>query len=481
MCSDIAAATDSDPARRLADAAELAGRLRTLPDRHAARARAEAEALAAERLRSAHERNRARRPWVIAAMVVLGVGATCSSLLWWHSERQRHIAQQQAARAEAVVRFLDHALGTISTGNSGHGNDPTIRDMLEYASAPGSGTLPHDPEVRGDIHTLLGRSWRYLGDPARGVAEYRTAVHGYTQAFGESHELTLSTRYALVRTLSYVQTAQAFAEAGALLDDTDRLAGARLLRANMLALQAAVERGIHHVQRMQVAPALDALRRADQLQREISPDDAGLAVLVRTNLAEALRQAGKPGEALAWIHAAQADPLLARERIGEVNHALLQSTVARALYDLGRHAEAAPLAIAALDTSTTYLGRDNYLALVQRSMVASLHAATGDCAAALPLARGVQQRMALNYGEDMQATLVAAGRLGEIELRCGDREGGLQRIRVAEHGLRARFGDSHPVASALGALLSNAHHVEADQQAGAEPPKAVFTSATAEP
>ncbi|WP_165967337.1 protein kinase domain-containing protein [Luteimonas aestuarii] len=479
LCSDIAAATDSDPARRLADAAELATRLRNLPQRHAARTRDEAEARAAERLQRTLERSRARRPWIIAAMVVLCLGVTCTSLLWWHSERQRHVAQQQAARAEAVVRFLDHALGTISTGNSGHGNDATIRDMLEYASSRDH-SLPQDPEVRGDIHTLLGRSWRNLGDAARGVVEYRTAVHGYTQAFGEHHELTLATRYALVRTLSYLQTAQAFAEAGALLDETDRLAGARLQHANPLAMQASLERGVYHLRRMQVEPALRALRHADQLQREIAPDDAGLAAFIRINIADALRQAGKAGESLAWVRATEADPLLARRRIGEVSVALLQSATAQALHDVGEPARALPLALEALEASATYLGRDNYLTLVQRSMVASLHAAIGECTTALPMARGAYERMSMDYGEDMQATLVAAGRLGEIELRCGEHEGGLQRIRDAEHGLRARFGDSHLVASALGALLSNPHNVEVDQQAGAEPPKAVFTSATAE-
>src|SRR5690606_4206914 len=89
---DIAEATDNEPARRLAGAAELADHLRRLPQRHAERKRQQAEERAAEILRGTLERNRARRPWVIAAMVVLGVGATCSSLLWWHSERQRSIA-----------------------------------------------------------------------------------------------------------------------------------------------------------------------------------------------------------------------------------------------------------------------------------------------------------------------------------------------------------------------------------------------------
>src|SRR3546814_14128016 len=101
-------------------------------------------------------------------------------------------------------------------------------------------------------------------------------------------------RYALVRTLSYMQTAQSFGEAGALLDETDRLAGARLQQVNELALQAVLERGLSHLNRLQMAPALDALRRADRLQRDIAPDDAGTAGLIRGDIAGPAHSAGRP-------------------------------------------------------------------------------------------------------------------------------------------------------------------------------------------
>ncbi|MFT4267098.1 MAG: winged helix-turn-helix domain-containing protein [Xenophilus sp.] len=451
---DIADATDGNPARRLASVAELARRLRGLDARHGERERRRHEAERMQRLQHRLERTRARRPWVIAAGAVLALGLLGVGLLWKHSERQRYIAQQQAARAEAVVRFLDHALGTISTGNSGHGNDATIREMLEYASAPGNGYRADDPKVRGDIHALLGRSWRNLGDSARGAAEYREAVRGHAQALGASHEQTLRTRYALVRTLAYMQTAQAFAEAGRVLDETDRLAGARLRQDSALALQAALERGIFHLRRLQTEPALHALRRADRLQREIAPDDAGVAALIRGNIADALRRAGHAEQTLAWLHAARADPLLAPERIGEVGAALLRSVLAEALHDMGRDAEALPLAQAAAETSGRFLGSDNYLTLVQLSTVAGLHAAMGNCAAALPLARDARERLVRQFGQAMQAVLIATGHLGKIELDCGDDEAGLAYLRDAEQRLRTEFGEDNTAARAFAAILA---------------------------
>ncbi|MCR6662799.1 MAG: winged helix-turn-helix domain-containing protein [Luteimonas sp.] len=454
LVEDIAQATDVDPARRTGSAAELAERLRTLAQRRDERERRASDEQAAETLRRTLERNRARRPWRVAAVVVLVAGATCSSLLWWHSEQQRRIAQQQATRAEAVVRFLDHALSTISTGNSGHGNNATIREMLEYASAHDNGELSEDPEVRGDIHTLLGRSWRNLGHPVRGVVEYRMAVRGYAQAFGEDHTLTLATRYALVRTLSYVQTADAFAEAGALLDETDRLASARLQQDNALALQAALERGIYHMSRLQTEPALDALRRADRLQRKVAPDDAGTAALIRGGIADALRRSGQPERTLAWLRSVQTDPLLSPERIGGVSVALLQSTSANALHDLGRHGEALSLARSAAEASRKFLGPDNYLTLVQLATVASIDGALGNCTTALPLARDVHGRMALQFGEEMQATLVTTGKLGKIELDCGDHARGLDHLRLAESGLRRLYGRDNAAAHHFRYLLA---------------------------
>lgn len=469
---DIAAATDSDPSRRLADAAELADRLRRLPQRHAERRRREAEEQAAAALRQTLERNRARRPWLIAAMVLMGVGATCSSLLWWHSERQRDLAQRQFARAEAMVQFLDHALGAISTGNSGHGNDATIRDMLVYASVPGQGYLSEDPEVRGDIHSLLGRSWRNLGDSARGVGEYRTAVEGYSQAFGAAHELTLRTRYALIRTLAYVQTPESFAEAEALLEQTDRLLGNRLEKDDPLAMQAALERGIFHLRRLQAGPALQALRRADQLQRRIAPQDAGIAALIRGNIADALRREGRPAEALQWLQETLADPLMEPFRIGEVSVALFQAAEAGALHDLGRHAEALPLARQAVATSSRFLGSNNYLTLVQKSGVASIQHALGHCTLALQLAREVRDGMAREFGEDMQATLIEIGNLGLREVACGDRAAGLAYLEQAENSLRLRFGEDNLAAAGF-------RHVLTQSLAEGGPPQALPKSAGA--
>src|SRR5690606_8485130 len=202
-----------------------------------------------------------------------------------------------------------------------------------------------------------------------------------------------------------------------------------------------------HLRRLQAEPALQALRRADELQRRIAPQDAGIAALIRGNIADALRRLGQPEGALEWLQATLADPLMEPSRIGEVSVALFRAAEAGALHDLGRHAEALPLAQDAAATRRRFLGINNYLTLVQTSGVASIQHALGNCPEALQLARHVHDGMVREFGEGMQATLIEIGNLGLREFGCGNRQAGLDYLQRAENGLRLQFGEDNLAAA----------------------------------
>jgi DNA-binding winged helix-turn-helix (wHTH) protein/serine/threonine protein kinase len=453
---DIAQATDGDPARRIASAVELAGRLRRLPERRAERMRREAEERAASDMRQSLERARARRPWIAATIAVLAAGLALSGFSWWRSEQQKRIAQQQAARAETVVRFLsDDLIGSLSPGSAGFERDPTVKDML-LAASDRIERMPDDAAVRGSIHAALGQSWRTLGDRERGVSELRQAVHNYTAAFGHDDDTTLKTRYALARTQAYANSAAGFAEAGKELAAADRDAGARLQGENDVALNAALARGIFHSQQMQTEPALAAWQKADRLQRKLRPDDAQQAVVIRENLADATLRQGRTEEAVTRLRAMLADPLLDAGRIGETRVAAQRALLARALRNLGRYDEALPFAQSAAAASERILGPDNYQTLVQLSLVASIHEGAGHCPDALRVARTVRARMAARYGEDKQGTLVETGNLGLKEYDCGDREAGLGYLHRAESGLRTHYGEDNVAAHSFRYALAQA-------------------------
>ena len=448
LVEDIGRATDGDPARRLGSVADLIDRLSSLPQRRARDDEQQAAARQAQHAQRALERTRARRPWIIASFALLSAGLLASSLFWYRSEQQRQSAAMQAARAEAVTRFLsDDLIGALSPGGAGFERDPTVRQMLEQAGAPLAARFSQDPAVRGGIHAALGDAWRTLGDRERAASHLRQAVQDYGRAFGVDDEQTLVTRYGLVRTLAYAGTRESFTEAERQLREADRLAGrTRLEGRNVVALYAAIARGQFHFQQLEIEPSLVAHRRADALQRALRPDDASMAALIRSNIADALLRSGKAEEAVPLLQQLLADPLLDAQRIGESTVAGYRVMLARALRNMGRYAEALPIAQTAAATTERILGPDDYTTLVQLSLVASIHDYADDCPKALPIARTVRERMAKRYGEERQATLIETGNLGFKEYACGDRQAGLDYLRQAESGLRRHFGQDNVAA-----------------------------------
>src|SRR5690606_15924966 len=351
-------------------------------------------------------------------------------------------------------------------GGAGFEGDPTVREMLEHAGGPLAGRFGDDPATRGSIHAALGDAWRTLGDRERGADHLRQAAREYAQAFGADADLTLRTRYGLVRTLAYGGTTEGFAEAQRELDAADRLAGDRLHAENELALYAAIARAQFHFQQLQVAPALEAYLRADPLQRKLRPDDAHMAAMVRGGIADTTLRLGRTEDAIARLQGMLSDPLLDAAHVGESTVAGHRIMLARALRGLGRYQEALPLAQAAAAASERVLGPDDYSTLIQLSIVASIHDAAGDCASALPIARMVRTRMAARYGAQRQATLVETGNLGFMEYGCGDREAGLAFLREAERGLREHYGAGNVAAHSFRfglakALVEQARYGEA--------------------
>lgn len=457
LVDDITRATDGDPALRLGSVAELIERLSTLPRRRDEAERRAAVARAALQAQRALERTRARRPWIAASIAMLAAGLLASSLLWYRSEQQRRDAAMQAARAEAVVRFLsDDLIGALSPGGAGFERDPTVREMLEHAGGPLAERFGDDPATRGSIHAALGDAWRTLGDRERAADHLRQAVRHYATAFGVNDELTLKSRYGLVRTLAYAGAAQGFAEAERVLAQTDAAAGSLLQGENEVALHAAIARGQFHFQQLQIEPALEALRRADPLQRKLRPDDAQMAALIRSSIADATLRLGDTEDGIARLRAILSDPLLDPRRIGESTVAGYRIMLARALRNLGRHDEALSLAQAAAAATERILGADDYSTLINLSTVASIHDAAGDCPAALAIARTVRARMAARYGGERQATLVETGNLGFKEYDCGDRDAGLDYLRQAESGLRRHFGEDNVAAHSFRYALARA-------------------------
>lgn len=433
---DIADAANGDPGKRPESAASLAERIRTLDGRREQRALEDAVRARIAEGEKRLAKVRARRPWMIAATSALALGLAMTGVLLNRSltaERavaeQRDRAEKQAARAEAVVQYLSNDLiGAINAGASAFEREPTIRELLEYASEHEHESFPEDPATRGSLHTALGRSWMTLGDRDRSEHHLRSAVAEYSRAFGEGDELTLMTRYDLVNTLSY---SQKYDEAGQALVQADTLAGTRLDEDTKLAYAAARARAILHVQQQDIGAAEQALLRLDALQRRVYPEDALRAAAIRVNVSDVMLRQGKAEEAVGLLEATLADPFFGAEHIGDTHVSALNLNLARGLRNLGRYAEALPLAVTAAAASERVYGPDEYQTLVQKSAVARIQMLGGDCAGALQTMRAVRKGMVDSYGIDKQATQVETGNLAGMEYECGDREAAVSLMRGA--------------------------------------------------
>jgi eukaryotic-like serine/threonine-protein kinase len=469
---DIADAANGDPAKRLESAAALAERIRTLDARREKRA---LELAVQARVAEGEKRlakARARRPWMIAAMLALAVGIVFSGFMWRRSEQQAQLAEQQrdkaekqAKRAESVVSFLsDELIRSVNPGGIAFEQEPTIRDMLEVASSNVARRFAGDPATLGSIQSALGASWRTLGDRDRSAEFLREAVENYTKAFGRSSESALRARYDLANTYAYQQD---FAQADRLLQETDSLAGSQLAADTPLSFGSSLAHGLLDVQRQEVSRAIPALKRADRLREVLYPTDAYLAARIRINLADLILRDGRTEEAAALLNRTLADPTFAAGRIGGIYTSALQLNLARALRNLGRYEEALPLAQMAVATSEKILGPNEYQTLVQMSTLSSIHENAGSCREALGIMRVVQERMAEHFGAEKQATIVETGNLASQEFDCGDRGKALGLMRDVINLLQRQDGGNDNVHSQVfryelaGMLMQMRRHDEA--------------------
>ncbi|WP_271679941.1 protein kinase domain-containing protein [Thermomonas mangrovi] len=456
---DIADAANGDPAKRLDSASALAERIRTLSARREKRALEQAVQARIDEGEKRLAKARARRPWMIAATMalVIGLGAT-----GWNLKRalaaeklaseQRDEATKQAKRAEAVVKFLSNdLLSALAPGGGAFEKDPSIRDMLEYASSNIDGKFKDDPATLGSVHGALGISWRSLGDREQGEHHLREAVASYEQAFGSADEVTLRARYELVGMLAY---AQKFDEAMTYLEKTDALANGRLKEDSPMALRAAYMRGIMFGQQQKVVEAERSLRRADALQRRLAPDDVMQGVGIRINLADAQLRQNKLREAEALLRETLDDPNYAPAKIGETYASAMQFNLARVLRNQGNYKDALPLAINAQRISAKVMGEKSWQSLVQLSGVANIYDRAGNCPAALAAFRTVHAGMVESFGAEKQGTLVEAGNLAAAEDACGDKIAALRLLREVIAELHKQDGPGNPHAQVYSFSLS---------------------------
>lgn len=439
---DISAATDGDPALRLASVVELVDRLRGLEKRRAERAHQRAAEQAARAAHEALKRSRARRPWLIASVVTLVAGLSVSVWLYRAESVARQKAESETARAETINGFLnDDLIGAADPIAPGQQNDPTITVVLARAAMRLNDRFGSAPFTKGTIELAIGKAYFGLANYASAEVHQRRALELLTQASGPADVHTLEASYVLTRTLMQLTR---FPEAEDLLATADKNAGRRLLENSSLALLARWTRGGLGYMRQQPAEALAHFEAAEKIRLQVDPENESWLFKLHGNIAWALNRLHREQEA-AYMLRDLVRPENTPDRSGLLDWSKAQFEYGTALMGLGKFDEAISVTVHALDQIQQALGSDHYVTGIVWDHLAAAFQAAGRWDQALDAAQHAYRIMQQRVGAKGRAALGAYSRVGALTFYAGNVDEGLRMLREARLGLTEILGSQAPL------------------------------------
>jgi non-specific serine/threonine protein kinase len=449
---DIAFATRGNPAKRLRSAAELLDRLRRLDER-----RAESDSLSAIRKRAElAERQlmqaRTRRPWVALAafLVALGIGLGAWQLRDERVLRRR--AEHEAARAEAINRFLaDDLLGAADPSGPGGTHNPQIREVLERAAERLENRFLDDPETKASIDLAMGNAYFGLSDYAGADLYRQRAVDLLTKARGDADAETLKAQYQLAAV--FVMEGK-FDSAAALLDSADTRAGPRLKENSQLAFQAHWSRAALYRLKNDAADALREYQIVHSVQQAIDPSNATLMFRARDGISWAYLRLGQSLAAEQILRDLMV-PDYPPQRVGPLTWAQTRLEYASALLDSKNYAAAEKFARAAVTEIRDALGADHYFTGVSLNQLGEVYSEQGRWEEAVEAYRQARNVMRQRVGDAGQGTLIAAANLGIVEYRTGQYSEAIKDLRPLHDTLVRELGAPSPQAQSVAFYLAS--------------------------
>lgn len=181
---DIADAANGDPARRPESAALLADRIRGLETRREQRALEEAVRARIADGEKRLAKVRARRPWMVASMLllILGLGTTSWLLVkTWASERQ---AAEQRDLARALNHFVERDVLAAANPMHSGSSETTMRQALERAAPEIESRFAAQPDVAAQLHATVGRAFHAISDYASAERHFRRSAELHARLGG---------------------------------------------------------------------------------------------------------------------------------------------------------------------------------------------------------------------------------------------------------------------------------------------------------
>ncbi len=128
---------------------------------------------------------RARRPWVVFAVIALATGLGVSSALYRRAARERDNANRQTAIASSISRFLsDDLLGRSNPYSSGKSGE-SLMDAIKQASPSIDRKFKDEPLIAARLHQTIARALDNRTDYPDARQEYDRAAAFFKQVDGE--------------------------------------------------------------------------------------------------------------------------------------------------------------------------------------------------------------------------------------------------------------------------------------------------------
>lgn len=412
---DIEACVDGDPARRIADAAELATRLRQLENRNAARIQQiDAEKQAVE-LRLRIERVQRRRHWLVALTVVLALGLGATGVFYLEAKQATSLAQQQSAIARNINEFmLQDMLGEANpelVGNS----TITVRAIIDRAALKAAKRFAGSSKLESSLRLSLSRIYQALAAYPESLKQAELAVKAALSdanvdlsieadaRLQEAGVLTKLDKYDATldrlkwferdEVRKHLDLSQIFASMRLHCDALirlGRLGSAQILLSEMesrldeLSESDATNKvgywqlvGMVQMDQNHFEAAEQSFSRAAAIASEAFGADSIRASSLMLDQATSLHYQEKFSAAEELFHAAY-DALI--QSVGASHYHSVRAAVlyAKTLDRLGRHAETKQLLDETLGHAAGVLGNEHVLVLVARFHLGQLHMLSGD-------------------------------------------------------------------------------------------------------
>jgi non-specific serine/threonine protein kinase len=440
LCEDLRLATEGNPERRMASAAEFADRLRRLDARRVEQ-RAQQQALqAAQRDRDALARTRARRPYVLALVSALAVGVAVAVWLQQQAVSARNEARTELERATALARFMNEDLiGRSNPLVSAKGPEATLREVLQSARDRMPTRFRDQPLTAAEIHSNLASLFTSIDMQSEAEGQASAALDLLARHGGSTSRTAFRTHLVLVN----VRALQGrFDEAQAQLETLEQLANQMAQGPTaLMRSEVAAARSVLSIARGEFGEAVTQLRTALEESSVAEPENVARRDALRLDLISTLALANDMVQARA-----EGDRLIeeAQRRPGdnELLIALARLVLVRALGD--DRAAAERQLLDAKPVIVARLGKDHrrYLALVNELLRVALE--SGEWPKALAHAQEAHQLASVKYGDEHAVTNSILMNWARVLSEAGRSGEAVDKVRTAHENLQRLFGPEGP-------------------------------------